>query len=78
MKQEDEDIRGLDLRVEHFRLQLDNLINDAHLSAGTVLYILKDYVNGVQNVYNQSVNAQYQIFCEESKKEIAKKEKEQK
>lgn len=61
---EDKDLRGLDLRAEHFRTRLNLLINESNLIPSLVLYILKDVVREVENLYNQSVDIQYKRFCE--------------
>lgn len=62
--EEDKDLRGLDLRAEHFRTRLNLLINESNLTPSLALYILKDVVREVENLYNQSVDIQYKRFCE--------------
>lgn len=62
--EENKDLRGLDLRAEHFRTRLNLLINESNLTPSLALYILKDVVREVENLYNQSVDIQYKRFCE--------------
>ena len=61
---ENKDLRGLDLRADHFKTQLNNLINESNLTPSIVLYILKDTTREIEQLYNQAVSYQYQQFCE--------------
>lgn len=75
---ENEDIRGIDLRADHFKIQLNSLINNSNLVPSLILYILKDTTREIEQLYNQAVSYQYQQFCEVTKteKEIENKTKE--
>lgn len=68
-----EDIRGYDLRVDHFQTRLNLLINESNLTPSTILYILKNTLRDVEDVYKQAIDIQYKKFCEET----AKREKEE-
>ena len=67
--EESKDLRGLDLRADHFKIQLNNLINDSNLIPSLILYILKDTTKEIEQLYNQAVSYQYQQFCEAAKAE---------
>lgn len=67
--EESKDLRGLDLRADNFKTQLNNLINESNLIPSMVLYILKDTTKEIEQLYNQAVSYQYQQFCEAAKAE---------
>lgn len=73
MKQ-NEDIRGFDLKVEHFNTQLINLINSSNLPVSVIYYILKDTTDELNRLYKQTAEEQYQEFCEAAK-QISEEEK---
>lgn len=67
--EENKDLRGIDLRADHFKTQLNNLINNSNLVPSLILYILKDTTREIGQLYNQAVSYQYQQFCEAAKAE---------
>ena len=67
--EENKDLRGLDLRADNFKTQLNLLINDSNLIPSLILYILKDTTKEIEQLYNQAVSYQYQQFCEAAKAE---------
>lgn len=67
--EENKDLRGLDLRADNFKIQLNLLINDSNLVPSLILYILKDTTREIEQLYNQTVSYQYQQFCEAAKAE---------
>lgn len=67
--EQDKDLRGLDLRADHFKTQLNNLINESNLIPSLVLYILKDTTREIEELYEQAVSYQYRHFCEAAKAE---------
>lgn len=62
----EKDIRGFDLRVDNFRTQLSNIINNANLPSSIIFFVLKDVLSEVNNLYIMSAQQQYQKFCEEA------------
>lgn len=76
---EEKDLRGLDLRADNFKTQLNLLINESNLVPSMVLYILKDCVREIELLYNQAVSYQYEEFCKiVNKEEEENKQKENK
>lgn len=71
------DNRGFDLRVDNFKTQLINMLNESNLPISTIMYIIKDVFYDVSAEYNRIVNQQYKDFCEEAKKESEQKAKEE-
>ena len=67
--EENKDLRGIDLRADHFKTQLNSLINNSNLVPSLILYILKDTTREIEQLYNQAVSYQYQQFCEAAKAE---------
>ena len=67
--EENKDLRGIDLRADHFKTQLNSLINNSNLVPSLILYILKDTTKEIEQLYNQAVSYQYQQFCEVAKAE---------
>lgn len=67
--EENKDLRGLDLRADNFKTQLNLLINDSNLIPSLILYILKDTTKEIEQLYNQAVSYQYQQFCDAAKAE---------
>lgn len=67
--EENKDLRGIDLRADHFKTQLNNLINNSNLVPSLILYILKDTTREIEQLYNQVVSYQYQQFCDAAKAE---------
>lgn len=57
------------LRIETFRNNLLELINNSQLSLGTIYYILKDIYDEVEKLYYMDVNNQ---FLQEQAKEEEK------
>lgn len=76
--EEEKDTRGFDLKTEHFKTQLINIINGANLPPAMIFYILKDTLAEVKDLYDNTVSQQYQLFCEEATKENKQKEEEEK
>ena len=46
--EENKDLRGLDLRADNFKTQLNLLINDSNLIPSLILYILKDTTKEIE------------------------------
>lgn len=67
--EENKDLRGIDLRADHFKTQLNSLINNSNLVPSLILYILKDTTREIEQLYNQAVSYQYQQFCDTAKAE---------
>ena len=62
----EEDIRGFDLRVEHFKLQLTNIINACNLPISIIKLILKELSDEAQQIYTEEIDKQYKKFCKDS------------
>ena len=73
-KELEKDTRGFDLRVENFRTQLIQSLNNSNLPISIILYILKELCNEASLEYDRIVNQQYKEFCEEAKKELQTEE----
>lgn len=72
---EEEDIRGSNLRVDNLRVGLANIINNCNLPIGVVYFILKDVLTEVYSLYSNEASREYKVFCEQSKEKIAEAEK---
>ena len=64
---EEEDIRGFNLKIDNLRTGLANVINSSNLPAGIVYFVLKDVFTEVGNLYSMNANKEYQEFCEQTK-----------
>lgn len=67
--EENKDLRGIDLRADNFKAQLNLLISESNLMPSLILYILKDTIREIEQLYNQAVSYQYQQFCDAAKAE---------
>lgn len=73
----EKDIRGFDLKVEHLRIQLANIINNSNLPSSVVFFVLKDVMTEVELLYHNASNKQYEDFCNqanENEQEVKKEE----
>lgn len=61
----EKDNRGLELKMQHFCLRFDSLVNESNLPVGPLMYILKDYLGRFEKAYQEVIDAQFQKFCEE-------------
>ena len=68
----EKDIRGFDLRVDNFKTQIANVINNANLPSSIIFFVLKDILSEVNNLYIKSAQQQYQKFCEDAQQEEEK------
>mgnify|MGYP007087791384 CR=1 FL=1 len=60
--EEEKDTRGFDLKTEHFKTQLINIINGANLPPAMIFYILKDTLAEVKDLYDNMSTYQKNIF----------------
>lgn len=60
---------GFDLRVDNFRTQLINIINNANLPPSIIFFVLKDTLIEVNNLYTSNAQQQYKQFCEKTEEE---------
>ena len=66
---EEQDLRGYDLKADNFKNQLLQLINNSNLNISTIYYIVKDVCRDLQDLFNQMASQQYKEFCEEVNKQ---------
>lgn len=65
----EKEIRGLDLRADNFRTQLMVVINESNLPISLIMYIMKDMLNEITDLYIQTAAKQYEEFCIAAQKE---------
>lgn len=69
----EEDTRKENLKIQHLKDMVLRDINDAHLEAGIVYYIMKDIIRDVENIYNEQVQIEYKEFCDEANAEATQR-----
>ena len=65
----EEDIRKENLRMQHLKEMIARDINNAHLEAGVIYFIIKDILKEVEDIYNQQLQIEYKEFCDEANAE---------
>lgn len=70
-----EDKRGYDLRVDNFKSQLLNVINNSNINISTAYYVVKDICTILENNFNRMVDEQYQQFCNDAKQEAKEEDR---
>lgn len=75
----EDDIRGFDLKVEHLKLQLINLINEYNLPVSVLKLLMQELIQEINALYQKTIDEQYKAFCkaaQEEKQPQAKEEEE--
>ena len=68
----EKDTRKENLRMQHLKEMITRDINNAHLEAGVVYFIIKDILKEVENIYNEQLQIEYKEFCDEANAEADK------
>lgn len=63
----EEDIRGNVLKINHFELQLRQLMANSNVDVGTLYFVLKDITNELEKAYNEVAALQYKDFSEKTR-----------
>lgn len=71
MKNQNQDIRGENLKTDNLRSEILRDITNSNLTIGVIYYIFKDLTRELENLYNQQVDAEYKEFCELANKDAA-------
>ena len=73
MNNQEEDLRGMDLRADNFKNQLLMLVNNCGLNISTAYYIVKDMCNTLEKGFEDAAETQYRDFCDKANAESAAK-----